>query len=123
MANIITDEIVIPPKFYNSLIGTGGKLIHSIMEDCGGVAIKFPTAESRSDKVTIRGPKEDVEKAKQQLLELTNEKQLSSYSAEVRAKVQHHKFLIGKNGANIKKIRESTGARIIFQQKMIKIKK
>lgn len=114
MANIVTDEIVIPPKFYNSLIGPGGKLIHSIMEDCGGVTIKFPTAESKSDKVGIRGPKEDVEKAKQQLLELTNEKQLSSYSAEVRAKVQHHKFLIGKNGANVRKIRESTGARIIF---------
>lgn len=114
LANIVTDEIVIPPKFYNSLIGTGGKLIHSIMEDCGGVVIRFPTAESRSDKVSIKGPKDDVEKAKQQLLELTNEKQLSSYSAEVRTKVQHHKFLIGKNGANIKKIRESTGARIIF---------
>lgn len=114
LANIVTDEITIPPKFYNSLIGTGGKLIHSIMEDCGGVTIKFPTAESKSDKVSIRGPKDDVEKAKLQLLELTNEKQLSSFSAEVRAKVQHHKFLIGKNGANIKKIRESTGARIIF---------
>ncbi|XP_043666503.1 vigilin [Vespula pensylvanica] len=114
MANIVIDEIIIPPKFYNFLIGTGGKLIHSIMEDCGGVTIKFPTAESRSDKVSIRGPKEDVEKAKQQLLELTNEKQLTSYSVEVRAKVQHHKFLIGKNGANIRKIRESTGARIIF---------
>ncbi|KAL2733690.1 vigilin isoform X1 [Vespula squamosa] len=114
MANIVVDEIMIPPKFYNFLIGTGGKLIHSIMEDCGGVTIKFPTAESRSDKVSIRGPKEDVEKAKQQLLELTNEKQLTSYSVEVRAKIQHHKFLIGKNGANIKRIRESTGARIIF---------
>lgn len=45
-----------------------------------------------------------MEKAKAQLLELSNEKQLSSYSAEVRAKVQHHKFLIGKNGANIKKV-------------------
>lgn len=114
LANIVTEEITIPPKFYNSLIGTGGKLIHSIMEDCGGVTIKFPTAESRSDKVSIRGPKDDVEKAKAQLLELSNEKQLSSFSTEVRAKVQHHKFLIGKNGANIKKIRESTGARIIF---------
>ncbi|RLU24577.1 hypothetical protein DMN91_002666 [Ooceraea biroi] len=114
LANIVTEEITIPPKFYNSLIGTGGKLIHSIMEDCGGVTIKFPTAESKSDKVSIRGPKDDVEKAKAQLLELSNEKQLSSFSAEVRAKVQHHKFLIGKNGANIKKIRESTGARIIF---------
>lgn len=38
-------------------------------------------------------------------MELTTEKQLSSFSAEVRAKVQHHKFLIGKNGANIKKVK------------------
>jgi hypothetical protein len=51
-ANIVTEEIVIPPKFYNSLIGAGGKLIHAIMEDCGGVAIKFPQAESHSDKVS-----------------------------------------------------------------------
>ena len=66
------------------------------------------------EQVIIRGPKDDVEKAKQQLLELSNERQLSSVSAEVRAKPQHHKFLIGKNGANIKRIRDSTGARIIF---------
>lgn len=58
-------------------------------------------------QVSIRGPKDDVEKAKVQLLELSNEKQLSSFSTEVRAKVQHHKFIIGKNGANIKKVRES----------------
>lgn len=114
LENIITDEITIPPQFYNSIIGAGGKLIRSIMEDCGGVAIKFPSAESKSDKVTIRGPKEDVERAKQQLSELTNERQLSSYTLEVRAKAQQHKFLIGKNGANIKKIRDSTGARIVF---------
>lgn len=53
-------------------------------------------------------------KACQQLQELATERQLSSYSAEVRAKQQHHKYLIGKNGANIKKIRENTGARIVF---------
>jgi len=114
LANIVTEEIVIPPKYYNSLIGAGGKLIHSIMDSCGGVAIKFPQAESRSDKVTVRGPKEDVKKACQQLQELTTERQLSSYTAEVHAKPQHHKFLIGKNGANIKKIRDQTGARIVF---------
>lgn len=33
---------------------------------------------------------------------------------QVRAKAQHHKFLIGRNGANIKKIRDSTGARVMF---------
>jgi len=65
-------------------------------------------------QVTIRGPKDDVEKAKGQLLELANERQLASFTAEVRAKQQHHKFLIGKNGASIRKIRDATGARIIF---------
>lgn len=114
LENITSEEITIDPKFYNSLIGAKGKLIHSIMEECGGVTIKFPSADSKSDKVVIRGPKEDVDRAKQQLLDLANERQLASYTVEVRAKSQHHKFLIGKNGANIKKIRDSTGARIVF---------
>ncbi|XP_017472709.1 PREDICTED: vigilin isoform X2 [Rhagoletis zephyria] len=114
LSDIVTEEVQISPKFYNSIIGTGGKLISAIMEECGGVSIKFPTSDSKSDKVTIRGPKDDVEKAKAQLLELANERQLASFTAEVRAKQQHHKFLIGKNGASIRKIRDATGARIIF---------
>ncbi|KAK9882657.1 hypothetical protein WA026_022524 [Henosepilachna vigintioctopunctata] len=114
LETIVTEEITIPPKYYNSMIGAEGKLIHSIMEDCGNVTIKFPTPESKSDKVTIRGPKEDVVRAKQQLLELANEREMASFTAEIRAKPEHHKFLIGKNGAKIKKIRDSTGARIVF---------
>ncbi|XP_068630109.1 vigilin isoform X1 [Battus philenor] len=113
-ANIVVDEVTIAPKYYNSLIGAGGKLIHSIMEECGGVLIKFPAADSDSDKVVIKGPIEDVEKAKQQLLAHASERELTSHTATVRAKPEHHKFLIGKNGANIKKIREQTGARIVF---------
>ncbi len=38
----------------------------------------------------------------------------SGHSAEVRAKPEYHKFLIGRGGANVRKIRESTGARVIF---------
>ncbi|XP_053677123.1 vigilin [Anopheles nili] len=114
MANIVSEEVAIPAKHHISLIGTGGMLINSIMEECGGVSIKFPNSEAKSDKVVIRGPKEDVERAKQQLLELASEKELSSYSVQIRAKPQHHKFLIGKNGASIKKIRDKTGARVIF---------
>uniref|UniRef100_A0A182J902 K Homology domain-containing protein n=1 Tax=Anopheles atroparvus TaxID=41427 RepID=A0A182J902_ANOAO len=114
MANIVTEEIVIPAKHHISLIGPGGMLINSIMEECGGVSIKFPSLDSKSDKVVVRGPKEDVERAKQQLLELASEKELSSFSVQIRAKPQHHKFLIGKNGASIKKIRDKTGARVIF---------
>lgn len=114
LADVVSEELIIPPQYYNSIIGAGGKLISAIIEECGNVSIKFPTSESNSDKVVIRGPKEDVEKAKAQLIELSNERQLSSFTAEVRAKPQHHKFLIGKNGASIKEIRDQTGARIIF---------
>ena len=64
--------------------------------------------------MTIRGPQEDVDKAKKMLTEMSNEKQLSSCTAEVRAKPEHHKFLIGRAGANIQSVRDKTGARIIF---------
>jgi len=114
MANITTKEIKIPAKIHNTVIGAGGKLIQSIMSECGGVAIKFPESGSGSDLVTVRGPVEDVEKAVKLLKELSDEKQLSGISAEVKAKPQHHKFLIGRNGVHIQKIRDDTGARIIF---------
>lgn len=110
----VEEDITIPPKFYNSIIGTKGKLIKLIQEDCGNVAIKFPSPESKSDKVTISGPKEDVARATQQLLDIVNEKKASSFTAEIRAKPEHHKYLIGKDGYKIQKIRDSTGARIEF---------
>lgn len=33
---------------------------------------------------------------------------------QVKAKPEFHRYLIGRNGANIRKIRDKTGARIIF---------
>ncbi|XP_034386396.1 high density lipoprotein binding protein a isoform X2 [Cyclopterus lumpus] len=114
LANITEIEVSIPSKLHNSLIGSKGRFVRSIMEECGGVHIHFPTEGSGIDKVTIRGPAEEVEKAKQQLLALAEEKQTKSQTAELRAKPEYHKFLIGKGGGNIRKVRDSTGARIIF---------
>ncbi|XP_075236995.1 satellite-binding protein 1 Dp1 [Lycorma delicatula] len=110
-ANIVSEEISLP---MTSSISSRGKLMRSITEECSGVSIRFPAANSHSDKVSLRGPKEDVEKVRQQLQELATELHQNSFTAEVKAKPQHHRFLIGKNGANIRKIRESTGCRIIF---------
>merc|ERR1719361_3145453 len=114
MANVVSVDLIIPAKIHNTMIGAGGKLIQSISDDCGGVAIKFFPSNSNSDKVTIRGPKEDVEKASKMLTEMSTERQLNSSSATIRAKPEHHKFLIGRQGANIQQVRDQTGARIIF---------
>lgn len=40
--------------------------------------------------------------------------QTKSYTVDLRAKPEYHKFLIGKGGGNIRKVRDNTGARIIF---------
>ncbi|KAG5851171.1 high density lipoprotein binding protein a [Anguilla anguilla] len=114
LANITEMEVSIPSKLHNSLIGSKGRFVRSIMEECGGVHIHFPSEGSGIDTVTIRGPAEDVEKARRQLLSLAEEKQIKSHTAELRAKPEYHKFLIGKGGGNIRKVRDSTGARIIF---------
>uniref|UniRef100_A0A8C7IE62 Vigilin n=1 Tax=Oncorhynchus kisutch TaxID=8019 RepID=A0A8C7IE62_ONCKI len=107
-------SVSIPSKLHNSLIGSKGRFVRSIMEECGGVHIHFPTEGSGIDTVTIRGPAEEVEKAKKQLLSLAQDKQTKSHTAELKAKPEYHKFLIGKGGGNIRKVRDSTGARIIF---------
>lgn len=87
-------EISIPSKLHNSLIGSKGRLVRSIMEECGGAHIHFPSEGSGLDKVTIRGPVEEVEKAKQQLLGLAEEKvRMTSTSAEAPLKVGYSSFM------------------------------
>lgn len=114
LANIVTEELKIPQKLHSSMIGPGGKLILAVTAECGDVNIKFPQDGTQSDTITIRGTPEDVAKAKVQLKKLADERLEHSHTAEVHAKPEHHRFLIGRNGANISKIRESTGARIVF---------
>jgi polyribonucleotide nucleotidyltransferase len=117
LANVTSVEVSIPAKLHQAVIGPKGQLVHSISTECGNVLIRFPSgkaAEGDKDKVTIRGPKGDVEKAKKQLMELANEQALHNRSTEVRAKPEFHRFIIGRQGANIQKIREETGARIVF---------
>ena len=117
LASVVSVEVKVPQKLHMAMIGPGGKLIQSIMNECGDVNIRFPSEDAKSDIIVIRGAKEDVEKAEIQLKKLAEERQENNYTAEVTAKAEHHRFLIGKGGVNIRKVREKTGARIIFPTK------
>jgi len=83
------------------------------VQQCGGVGVTFPK-EKGSSKVTVRGAREDVDKAKQALLDLANEKALNSFSLEVPIKKQFHRFIIGPKGSYVNKIKDATGVRLIF---------
>jgi len=114
LVNVKEEHLLIPARFHNSIIGAKGKLVRSIMEDCGGVIISFPPTGSNSDKVTIRGVAEDVAKARKQLTELASERQINGHCEELKADTKFHKFLIGRKGGNIAKIREQYNVRVVF---------
>ncbi|MBZ3887180.1 Vigilin [Sciurus carolinensis] len=114
IANISEVEIFIPSNLHKSLIDSKECLISSIMEECGKIHIHFPRNNLGLQKVIIRGPAESVEKAKEKLLQLAEEKQTKSYSTALHVKPQYHQFLLSKNGGNVSKICAETGVRVIF---------
>ncbi|XP_077866398.1 vigilin-like, partial [Saccoglossus kowalevskii] len=103
LANVTQLEISIASKYHQSLIGAKGRLVRSIMEDCGGVMIHFPNEGSGSDKVTLRGPKDDVDKAKKQLMELANERE-SQVTVECIIDQKNHRTVMGAKGSKVQAI-------------------
>ncbi len=74
VADTTTIQFSIPPQFHARLIGKGGKQLSKLM-DRYNVYVKFPgkgeeDKEVEEDKITIRGSSADVEKTKQELLDL-----------------------------------------------------
>ncbi|OZC06636.1 hypothetical protein X798_06373 [Onchocerca flexuosa] len=115
LANITTVEVNIPQKIHSRLLGGGRRLILDIQDECGGVHIKFPLEKTTSDKVSIRGPKDDVARAEKMLMALAKDRELSSFEDSVSAKPEFHRFIIGKGGSRIRKIREMyPDVRILF---------
>jgi len=71
---ITETTIDIPHAQHATLQGPKGQILRAVRDECGGVMIRFPAANVQSDKVLLRGPPEDVEKAKSLLLDLANDK-------------------------------------------------
>ncbi|XP_076365239.1 vigilin-like isoform X2 [Tachypleus tridentatus] len=106
-------DIIIPAEFCQFIIDTKGKQIRSISATSGKVRITIPQRGSVNEKVILRGRKEDIDKAKHRLTELLQKKKFR-FTVELKAKSEYHKLLIGVKGANVKKVQQKTGARIVF---------
>ncbi len=61
--------------------------------------------------VKVRGPKEDVDKCCRHLTLIYKEMLENSYQIKVPIFSQCYRLVVGKGGANIKKIREETNTR------------
>ncbi|XP_067285382.1 vigilin isoform X2 [Pseudorasbora parva] len=114
--NLKEAEVSIPAKLHNSLIGSKGSLVRSVMEECGGVHIHFPAEGSGLDKVTIRGPAEEVERARRQLLQLAEEK-LETLIKNLDDVIEdsmiveprHHRHFVCRRGQVLRELAEEYG--------------
>lgn len=119
LVKVEEDSVEIAHSLHTALIGRGGAIIKQIRKDCGGVIINFPeSSNSTVDKIILKGPREEIEKAKKELHKLAKEKNEISYSEDVPAKLEYHRFLVGKNGNNVNLLREQFNVRIIFPSSM-----
>ena len=117
LVNIKEDFVEIPHQLHTALIGKGGAIIKQIRKDCGGVIINFPPENDPSDKIVIKGPLDEIKRAKQELLKLAEQKNDLSYSEEVQAKSEFHRYLVGHKGNNINALRDKFNVRILFPNK------
>lgn len=74
--------------------------------------ILFPDSSKKSNVVTIRGPKEEVDKCYAYLKKYTAELTAASYQVELPIIKKFHRNIIGKGGVNVKKIKDETNTNI-----------
>uniref|UniRef100_A0A672NTK5 Vigilin n=1 Tax=Sinocyclocheilus grahami TaxID=75366 RepID=A0A672NTK5_SINGR len=105
MENERTKDLIIEQRFHRTIIGQKGEKIKEVRDKFPEVIIIFPDQQQKSDIVQLRGPKNEVEKCAKFLQKLLAELVESSFSISVPIHKQFHKNIIGKGGANIKKVR------------------
>lgn len=66
-------DILIDQRFHMSIIGKQGAKIKEIREKFNQVQISFPDSSKQSDVVTLRGPKDDVDRCYKYLSQLNKD--------------------------------------------------
>ncbi|OQV12134.1 Vigilin [Hypsibius exemplaris] len=114
VANAVEVKVSIPNKLHTHLIGAKGRTIQGIIQECGNVNVQLPPPGSTSDEIIIRGPKVDAEKARDLLQKIAQDRELSSYTVDVQAKQEYHKYISGQNRTNIARLRDRYNVRIVI---------
>ncbi|XP_052026446.1 vigilin-like [Apodemus sylvaticus] len=111
---VVEVQFSIPSSLYKSLISPKTRLIDTIMQECGRFNIYFSKRKSSLQKVVIRGPSDNIEKAKKKFLQLLEEEKAKNYSIAIPVKSKYHQFLKNKNGGNLPDTCVKLGARAVF---------
>lgn len=100
----------IPREYHRFILGKKGAKLREI-EMSTSTKIEVPREQENSDLITIRGARDGIDKARHELLCISDEQ---SKLASERLSVEKiwHPFIIGPYGNNLNALRDRTGARI-----------
>lgn len=114
--NNTESEMEVDQKHHKHFVAKRGEVINRISEECGGVTISFPrAADVESKKVTLKGPKEGIEAAKQRILEIVEDLQ-AMVTIECVIPKKHHRSVMGKRGAKVQQITSDFDVQVKFPE-------
>ena len=104
------EEIIVPGWIHRHILGPKGAKFQELSLEFPKVYVSFETEENR---IKLNGPIADVQKAAQLLQQRAKEIESQYAVAEIKVSDPNHiKFIVGKNGATLRQIREETKATI-----------
>uniref|UniRef100_A0A8C9ZIU3 Vigilin n=1 Tax=Sander lucioperca TaxID=283035 RepID=A0A8C9ZIU3_SANLU len=119
----VTTEVEVPFELHRYIIGQKGSGIRKMMDEFE-VNIQVPAPEQQSDKISITGLANHLDRAKEGLLERVKELQadqedraLRSFKLTITVDPKHHPKIIGRKGAIITTIRTEHDVNIQFPEK------
>ncbi|ODN73290.1 hypothetical protein L202_07839 [Cryptococcus amylolentus CBS 6039] len=124
VADIKTEVLEVDKKFHKYIIGQGGSVLNAIIGEDALVSVKvgvsgtkFPST-THEDSVTIRGPRNEVDRISKQIAQVVedgkNDAIVNGYTAQFDIDKKHVPHLVGQAGASINKLRETLDVKVNF---------
>lgn len=117
----VEEFIDVPRAKHGRIIGKGGIKMKQVQSE-SGAHVNIPKQSLNSDRITLKGRREAVEKAKQLILDLVGGEGESGESGEGGSKMStkfhvpkdKHRLIIGRGGATVNEIRDDADVEIII---------
>ena len=93
-------SVSVPKDHHKYILGRGGANLQ-LLEQKTSTKISMPKANEQSDKISISGPKEGIDKAIHEIRIISDEQSKQSYEVLAIPKI-YHPFISGPNNDNIK---------------------
>ncbi|XP_072350519.1 vigilin-like, partial [Scyliorhinus torazame] len=111
--SVVLKEVQAPFWLHRYLIGRQGQKISEFSQTYPQVHIEFTEGQ---DRIVLEGPVQEVTLAQTQLQELADSLKSRLAFKELEVDPKFHRHLIGKNGANINRVKELHKVTVNFPQ-------